>query len=129
MRWDSRRLGLMRQVVQEGVIPPLVAMLRAFEENLQMLAAACVRNIALDSANKVALAESGILPPLVGLISSTNVGVQEQVCWVPVRLSLRISYRGLFVSTKQFYSLLPTYFLVLLSSYQVESCSGLVCQT
>jgi hypothetical protein len=78
-RWRAAEAPARPQVVQEGIIPPLVAMLRAFEENLQMLAAACVRNIALDATNKVALVESGVLPPLVALLSSINVGVQEQV--------------------------------------------------
>ena len=81
-------------MVQEGIIPPLVAMLRAFEENLQMLSAACVRNIALDSTNKVALVESGVLPPLVALLSSINVGVQEQV-GAGVGLGLGLGWAGL----------------------------------
>jgi hypothetical protein len=41
------------KLVQEGALPPLISMLRSFEENLQMLAAACMRNMALDNANKV----------------------------------------------------------------------------
>ena len=62
----------------DGALPAIVEMLRSESEMVQQEVAWAVVNISVSSNNEAALISSGVLAPLVHLLSVPNVIVQEQ---------------------------------------------------
>jgi hypothetical protein len=69
------------RMVEEGVIGPLVSLLRSRDEKIQEHAAAIVNTLSSANAeNKALVVEEGGLTPLINLLRSTNKRVQEESC-------------------------------------------------
>ena len=61
-------------VVQEGAIPPLVAMLSAGFGNVSIVAIEALLNILIDSNNKVAIEQAGAIPLLAAKLNQRSIG-------------------------------------------------------
>jgi hypothetical protein len=59
-------------MVQEGALPPLIALLRSPLESIQEQAAVAVRNISVNPEYDLKMVQEGGLAPLVAMLSSGN---------------------------------------------------------
>jgi hypothetical protein len=65
-------------IVQQGGIPPLIALLWSFNEHVQEHSAGIVANLSVNPDNARKIVEEGGMPLLIGLLRSPCQGVQEQ---------------------------------------------------
>jgi hypothetical protein len=64
-------------MMEEGVIPPLIELLRSLNERIQEHACVALRNLSMHPRCKLQIVQDGAMEPLVGLMRSPLEVIQE----------------------------------------------------